>query len=138
MKRDVSQKMITESLKNTALMMTVSCVRNTIIEDYHAGIVPQSKTGDYSDVKVVTPFGEIPWNELSRINDREMKKFNVDVVDRIYTYLEFLLNPHITDDEKEEFMKFCRYTFPDKWDEPKLNVNFIGKENRENGKFNDW
>jgi hypothetical protein len=38
----------------------VLCVRNTSIEDVHAGIEPHSPSGDYSDVKVVTPVGEIP------------------------------------------------------------------------------
>jgi hypothetical protein len=60
---------ITEALNKEALVMAVNCVRNTIIEDYHAGKVPRSKTGDYSDVKVVTPYGEIAWNELSRISN---------------------------------------------------------------------
>ena len=36
------------------------CFRNSELENLHAGIVPDSKAGDYSDVKVVTPFGEIP------------------------------------------------------------------------------
>jgi hypothetical protein len=39
----------------------VLCVRNTSIEDVHVGIEPHSPSGDYSDVKVVTPVGEIPW-----------------------------------------------------------------------------
>jgi hypothetical protein len=32
------------------------CVRNTFLEDLHAGTTPSSKTGDYLDVKVVTPY----------------------------------------------------------------------------------
>lgn len=47
-------------------------IRNSEIENIHAGKFPSSKTGDYSDVKVVTPYGEIPWNELSRISQKEM------------------------------------------------------------------
>ena len=35
-------------------------VRNTNLEDLHSGLCPKSKTGDYSDVKVVDAFGEIP------------------------------------------------------------------------------
>lgn len=46
-------------------------VRNTL-EDLHAGKIPKSLTGDYTDVKVVTPEREIPWNELSRISEEEM------------------------------------------------------------------
>ena len=44
-------------------------------------------------MKVVTPFGEIAWNDLSRISDEEMKAFNVEVNNRIYTYLQALFNP---------------------------------------------
>jgi hypothetical protein len=46
-----------------------------------------SETGDYSDVKVVTPHGEIPWNELSRFNNDEMKELMIDVVNRCHRYL---------------------------------------------------
>jgi hypothetical protein len=56
-----------EMAKRLALGMAILCVRNTCIEDLHAGIEPSSQAGDFSDVKVVTPYGEIPWNKLSRI-----------------------------------------------------------------------
>jgi len=55
--------------------MALMCVRNTCIEDIHAGLGPSSKTGDFSDVTIVTPYGEIPWNRLSRIRDDEMRQF---------------------------------------------------------------
>ena len=58
-----------KELKDEALSIAVNCVRNTIIEKHHTGAFPQSKTGDYSDVKVVTPFGEIPSHFYSRIID---------------------------------------------------------------------
>ena len=48
-------------------------VRNTVLENFHAGRVPYSKTGDFSDVTVVTPDGHIPWNELSRLSDPEIR-----------------------------------------------------------------
>lgn len=76
MKTTPSKEERTESLKNEALKMAVACVRNKVIENYHAGQFPQSKTGDYSDVKIVSPFGEIPRNKLSRISDSEMMTFN--------------------------------------------------------------
>lgn len=63
-------------------------VRNTELEELHIGIIPSSKTGDYSDVKVVTPYGEIEWNEISRISDQEMRKLMLDVEKRIYYVLE--------------------------------------------------
>ena len=76
-----------ELAKRLALGMAVLCVRNTCIEDIHAGIEPNSQAGDFSDAKVVTPYGEIPWNRLSRISDHDMRDFMREVVDRIYTVL---------------------------------------------------
>ncbi|MEJ7933987.1 hypothetical protein WG907_06925 [Sphingobium sp. AN558] len=49
------------------LALVEQCVRNTSLEDLHAGMSPGSMTGVFSDVKVVTPRGEIPWNRVSRI-----------------------------------------------------------------------
>jgi hypothetical protein len=42
--------------KGTALQ----CFRNTHLENLHAGMSPSSETGDFSDVNVVSPYGEIP------------------------------------------------------------------------------
>jgi len=47
-----------------------------------AGKFPSSQTGDYSDVKVVSPYGEIAWNDLARFDDEEMKILMINVVDR--------------------------------------------------------
>jgi hypothetical protein len=65
--------------KRLAKLMALRCFRNTLLEDFHAGKVPVSKTGDYSDVKVVTPDRAIPWAELSRLNDHEMQLLMIDV-----------------------------------------------------------
>jgi hypothetical protein len=56
------------------------CFRNTKLEDLHAGQVPVSKTGDYSDVKVVTPDRQIAWNDVSRISNSEMKELMIDAI----------------------------------------------------------
>lgn len=69
-----------KKLKKMAQMLAVMGVRNnTDLEDLHAGKFPSSKTGDYTDVKVVTPYGEIMWNELSRISDTEMRSLMLSV-----------------------------------------------------------
>lgn len=52
--------------KRLAKYLVHRCFRNSVLKDLHAGIAPDSKTGDYSDVVVCTPFGEIPWRKLSR------------------------------------------------------------------------
>jgi hypothetical protein len=66
--------------KRLAKLMAHDCFPNTKLEDFHSGKYPSSKIGDYSDVKVVSPFGEIPWKELSRLSDEEMKILMIDVV----------------------------------------------------------
>src|SRR5258708_3248644 len=39
--------------KQLALQLALVCVRNTCIEEIHAGVEPSSETGDHSDVNVV-------------------------------------------------------------------------------------
>ncbi len=41
-------------LKRLAKYMAQQCFRNTVLEDFHAGIIPYSEAGDYSDVVVNT------------------------------------------------------------------------------------
>ena len=107
-----------------AKSITALCVRNTFLEDLHSGTTPASKTGDYSDVKVVTPYGEIPWQKLSRISDEEMKRLMKEIVDKVYTFL--------CRQEEAAFVKAfielgCRYAAH--WDEPELTENFVGAAN---------
>lgn len=73
-----------------AKYMVEQCFRNSGLEDLHAGTVPGSKTGDYSDVVVRTPFGDIPWKRLSRFDDNEMKVLMVEVVNRTYRFIHKL------------------------------------------------
>jgi len=75
-----------------ATMLTFHCVRNSCLEDLHAGIFPSSQTGDYTDVKVVSPHGEIAWNRLGRLSDEEMQRLSEDIVNRLYTFLFYLLS----------------------------------------------
>ena len=70
--------------------MAQQCFRNTELENLHAERVPDSITGDYTDVKVVTPHGEIAWSELSRLNNKEMKILMIEVVNKTYTFLSML------------------------------------------------
>src|SRR6267143_2861721 len=70
-----------------AKFFALQCFRNSKLEDLHTGTSPSSKTGDYSDVKVVTPYGEIPWNNLSRISDEEIKRLLKEIVNKLYTFL---------------------------------------------------
>ena len=74
--------------KRLAKYLALKCFRNSALEDLHAGIVPASKSGDYTDVVVRTPFGEIPWNDLSRFDDAEMKALMIDVVNKTYQLVQ--------------------------------------------------
>ena len=57
-----------------AKAMAMFCVRNTQLEDLHAGIVPVTRTGDYSDVTVIDADGRrIPWPEISHFDDDAMR-----------------------------------------------------------------
>ena len=96
--------------------IVLRCFRNSILEDLHAGKVPDSKTGDYSDVIVRTPYGEIPWNELSRFNDAEMKTLMINVVNHTYHFIQELF-----DDERggELLLKLARKDPAPEWDDPK-------------------
>ena len=103
-----------------AKALAVTCVRNTILEDLHAGISPLTRTGDHSDVAAVTPYGEIPWDQVSRISDDEMKPLMKEVVDKVFTVLM-----HWDD---EEFMSALlhwgeRQTVH--WDEPEMLAGFL-------------
>ena len=58
-----------------ARIMAMLCVRNTQLETLHSGHTPATRTGDYSDVFVVDADGRhIPWSEVSRIDDAEMRQ----------------------------------------------------------------
>jgi hypothetical protein len=96
------------------------CVRNTFLEDLHAGTTPSSQSGNNSDVKVVTPYGEIPWRNLSRISDEEMKRLMKEIVDKLYTFLCRQGDP--------EFLKAFLALggrFAARWDEPRLEEGFV-------------
>ena len=107
----------------TALLaksIAVLCVRNTFLEDLHSGTTPSSPSGDYSDVKVVTPYGEIPWSKLSRLSDEEMKRLMKEIVDKIYTYLCRMEEP----DFLEAFLRLG-HLYASRWDQPQMEEGFV-------------
>ena len=55
--------------------------------------------GDFSDVKIVTPTGEIPYLEASRISDPEMKAWMIEVTNRVFTFLSFPDQPIPSDSD---------------------------------------
>jgi hypothetical protein len=72
---------------HVAKAMAMICVRNTMLGTLHAGPVPVTKMGDFSDVFVVDADGNhIPWMKVSRLDDDEMRNLMRQVVNRLYTF----------------------------------------------------
>lgn len=79
----IEKRIAAQMAKSIAMI----CVRNTFLESLHRKPTPETKTGDWSDVKVIDANGEeYKWTEVSHINDHQMKKFIKQVVNRLYTY----------------------------------------------------
>ena len=102
--------------KRLAKYLVQRCFRNSVLEDLHAGIAPDSKSGDYSDVMVSTPFGEIPWRELSRFDNAEMRILMIDVVQKSYEFIRELF-----DKEKcgELLLRLAARDPLPRWEDPK-------------------
>lgn len=108
-----------EAARELAKCIVLRCLRNTELENIHAGKGVHSETGDYSDVYVVTPAGNIPWNEVSKISDEQMRALMKEAVDKTYT---FLMNMH-NDDFLEKSLDYSKRR-TQKWDEPELAKKF--------------
>jgi len=106
------QALIASISKSMAMM----CVRNTMLEDLHAGIEPVSRTGDFTDVIVIDANGrEIPWPEVSRIGDQEMGRLMRQVVNRLYTFQAKADDLHFLAMMDRALAEAWR------WDEPELD-----------------
>lgn len=109
-----------------AKVMTAACVRRGEIEKLHAGKVPVTHTGDYSDVKVIDANGrEIPWNQVSRINQEEMKTLMTGVVNRIYTFLARTILSATQDKVFQNAVDRAVVPWTKEWDEPKYLPDFL-------------
>ena len=107
------QALIASISKSMAMM----CVRNTMLEDIHAGIEPVTdRTGDFTDVMVIDGNGrEMPWPEVSRIGDQEMGRLMRQVVNRLYTYQAKVDDLHFLAMMDRALAEAWR------WDEPELD-----------------
>ena len=105
-----------------AKAMAILCVRNSRLEDLHAGVVPITKTGDWSDVIVLDADGNrISWRDVSRIDDDEMRALMRDVVNRVYTFQLHAGNPAM----QAEIEKWL--SVAGKWDEPQIDNRMLGR-----------
>ena len=110
--------------KQLAKYLGLRCFRNSVLEDLHAGTCTDSASGDYSDVSVSSPYGDIPWPKLSRFNDDEMKYLMIDDVNRTCCFIRELFNENTC--EKLLVRLAERDPLP-RWDEPTLLDNASSK-----------
>lgn len=78
-------------------MLSVYCVRNTIIEEYHAN------------------------GQLSQVN---MKAFNVEVNDKIYTALSLLFGQEF-EPYRGQFLELLAKNYPSGWQTPELDAGML-------------
>ena len=116
MNKKTEQRIAAQTAKALAMM----CVRNTCLEEFHEGITPVSRTGDYSDIKVIDGEGrEIPWSQLSRLNDDEMRQLMKEVVNRLYTW--FVKTEDLAFHARlQTWLQGIQ-----RWDEPELDAVFM-------------
>ena len=100
--------------------MAVMCVRNTQLEDLHAGRSSVTRAGDYSDVTVIDPDGRhIPWNDVSHLDDDTMRDLMRHVVNRLYTFQVKSSDPRFV----AAMDRWSRVAA--RWDEPRLDAVFL-------------
>jgi hypothetical protein len=75
-------------------------------------------------VKVISPFGEIPWTQLSRFDDDEMKTLMIDVVNHTYAMMVALFGAY--DSVFSEILATLRDDDPAPgWDDPRVPPRWI-------------
>lgn len=100
--------------------MAQQCVRNTALENIHAGPAPATRTGDHSDVTVIDAEGRrIPWPEVSHFDDNAMRELMREIVDKLYTFLLLSREPGFLDVAAIWMRSASR------WDEPKIAELFL-------------
>lgn len=109
-----------------ANLMAAACVRRGYLEKLHLGVAPVTRSGDYSDVKVIDAEGrEIHWNQVSRINQDEMKTLMTGVVNRIYTFLARTLFSATDDKAFHDAINRAAAPWVKAWDEPQYLAEFL-------------
>ena len=118
MNRDDEKRIAAKMAKTLAMM----CVRDTGLETLHAGIVPVTHAGDYSDVRVIDADGrEIGWNAVSHLDDDQMRALMKEIVNRVFTF-------YISIDDEEFRDRVDRWArLADRWDEPHDDIEFFRK-----------
>ena len=122
MERQMTEDVSLDTQISSLLVRTMAllCVRNTALESIHAGRVPVTRTGDYSDVTVIDAEGQrIPWPKVSHFDDDAMRDLMREIVDKLYTFLVRAREPGFAD------RIGIWMTGAGRWDQPKLLENFL-------------
>ncbi len=115
----VDEKRIAAMMAKTLAMM---CVRNSGLETLHAGIVPVTHAGDYSDVRVIDADGrEIAWNDVSHLDDDQMRALMKEIVSRLYTFNISIDDPGF----RNSVDRWARIA--ERWDKPDPDLEFFRK-----------
>ena len=96
MARRSRKKQEDAEMKRLALLMASVCVRNTVIEDYHS---------------------------LGNLSQEQMKAFNKEVANKVYTFLKLLLAGSSGD--SEALMATSLPFYPLDWDDPVLDDDIM-------------
>lgn len=97
-------------------ILALVCVRQSMLEILHRGATPITRTGDYSDVVVVDAEGRrIPWPEVSRFDENEMRDLMREIVNKLCTFFVKAEDP--------DFVAWTEFVRPQSyhWDRPKLD-----------------
>jgi len=115
-----------KSCSEFAKWIVAACVRRGYLEKLHAGVPPITHTGDYSDVKVIDAEGrEIPWNEVSRFDQDEMKTLMTGIVNRVYTFLTRTVYSATEDNAFHRAIDRAAAPWTKAWDEPQYLPEFL-------------
>ena len=97
-------------------ILALMCVRQSRLETLHESLTPMTRTGDYADVVVVDAEGRgIPWPEVSRFDENEMRGLIREIVNKLYTFFVKAEDP--------DFKAWNYFVRPQSyhWDRPKID-----------------
>lgn len=82
-------------IQHMALLMSVNCVRKTVLDDYLNN---------------------------GQLSEAELNDFVSEATDKLFTFLTYLLDRPETD--KQSFLEVMNASYPNNWPEPKLSAVF--------------
>lgn len=82
-------------IQHMALLMSVNCVRKTVLDDY---VVAE------------------------KLSEQELQSFIGESTDKIYTFLTYLLNR--SEEDKQAFLQVMSDSYPSDWQTPQVSAVF--------------